>query len=275
MLHGHDVSNWQGQYNWDQVKGSDGFGVAKATEGTTMTDAQFSRNWGQMKLSGLLRGAYHFGHPSMNAPAQATFFVDSVKKQGLEQDDVLILDLETTDNLGPSSVSAWAQVFCTQVQKLSGKNCWVYTNHSFVANGCCNGLYNQPLWVASLGLPGQVGSVWPWPVWTMQQYTWNPVDQNVLNGDAVMWRKLANIPEPSPAWSLAQYKTTGREGSLAAWAKTVSHLPSTVLRLTCEHSKGDLFPANVAGWLNSVLDGTAKPTDPMPVGLVLYYMKAA
>lgn len=239
-----------------------------------MTDAQFIRNWAELKTNGLLRGAYHFGHPSQNAPAQAAYFVDTVKKQGLEADDALILDLETTDDLGASAVSAWAQVFCGTVQKLTGKNVFIYTVHAFIWNGCCNGLYTRPLWIAAPGLPGAPGDVRPWPVWTAQQYAQNPVDQNVLNGDASMWRKVVNTvtPTPVPVWSLAQFKTTGKE-NLAAWAASVNHLPSTVLRLTCEHSPGDLFPATVAAWLNAVLEGTVKPADPMPAGLVLYYMK--
>jgi GH25 family lysozyme M1 (1,4-beta-N-acetylmuramidase) len=272
MLHGHDVSSYQGEYNWAAVKGSDAFGFCKATEGTALTDPQFTRNWAQMKTHGLLRGAYHFAHPNLNAPAQAKYFVGVVKAQGLEGNDSLVLDLETLDGLGPSAVSAWAQVFCNTVQTMTGKNVWVYTNHAMILNGCCSGLYTRPLWIASLTQAGAPGSVLPWSTWSFQQYTWNPVDQNVLNGDANTWKALVNEPKPPPVWRLAQYKTTGKE-TLEGWATSVGHLPSTVLRLTCEHSPGDVFTADVANYINQVFTGAVSVSSPLPKGLVLYYMQ--
>ena len=104
-------------------------------------------------------------------------------------DDVLVLDLEATDDRSPSEIAQWAQSF---VKLVEPKNCWVYTTHSFIRDGACDGLYGHPLWIASLTGYGTPGDVKPWPVWTMQQYSWSPVDQNVFNGDAVTWGKLAN-----------------------------------------------------------------------------------
>lgn len=274
MLHGHDVSNWQGIFNWDAVAGSDGFAFAKASEGATFTDPRFTDNWAGMKAKGLLRGAYHFAHPAMNAPQQAEYFCKTVQAAGLDTDDALALDLEVTDGLGPSAVSAWSQVFVSKVQDLTGKNCFVYTDKSMIWSGCCNGLYTRPLWVASITTPGAPGDIKPWSVWSLQQYTQNPYDLNVLNGDANTWKALVNAKPPAPMWVLSRYVTDGTK-SLSQWASSVNHLPSTVLRLTCEHSPNDMFTADVAAYVNGVFAGTLDADDPMPVGMALYYMKAA
>jgi len=46
--------------------------------------------------------------------------------------------------------------------------------------------------------------------------------------------------------------------------------PSSILRLTAEHSPGGAYPANVAAYINGVFRGTIAPTDHMPAGLHLY-----
>jgi lysozyme len=275
MLHGHDVSTYQGAYDWAAVKNTDAFGICKATEGTTITDNQLAHNWAGMKTSGLLRAAYHYGHPSVSPVAQAEYFTDAVKALGLETDDALVLDLEDTDGLGPSAVAAWAQQFSAEVQKLTSKNCWVYCDHTFILNGCCAGLYGQPLWIASITTAGDPGDIRPWQVWSLQQYgTVNDVDVDVMDGDAAVWRALVNTPVPPPRWVVTKHVTDGTE-TLAGWSATVGQLPCTTLRMTCEHSPGDMFAADLAAWLVAVFEGTASANGPMPKGITLYYMAKA
>ena len=277
MLNGIDVSNWQGQLDWNPFKGQIQFAFCKATEGSTGTDAQFSRNWAAMKQLGLLRGVYHFGHPGLDAAAQAAHFTACVRQGGFGATDVVCLDLEATDGLGPSAVASWAQRFCAAVDTELGKNCWAYSNRSMIWSGCLTGLYQRPLWIASYGMPaGSPGDIRPWSVWSVHQYgAINGVDRNVLNGDAAVWGRLANLVTPHPVMQVTTYVTTGKEGSLGQWAASVNHLPSTVLRMTCEHSKNGMFPADMAAWLNSVFGDKAEADEPMPAGLTLYYMKAA
>ena len=68
---GIDVSSFQGAFDWAAEKGSISFALAKATEGATITDPEFARNWQQMKATGLVRGAYCFGHPKNGATTDA------------------------------------------------------------------------------------------------------------------------------------------------------------------------------------------------------------
>lgn len=190
MIYGVDVSNWQGSYAWP--KSGLAFGFAKATEGLTYTDVQFARNWSQMKTRGLVRGAYHFGHPGNSATSEADHFLSVVRGKGLAVGDLLALDLETTDGRSPAQVAAWAKAWCQRVQAQAGVRPIVYTYLSYAQGGYCAGLGGYPLWVAapsySAGHPPMPAG--PWKSWVLHQYTDSPVDKDVSNLSAAALRAL-------------------------------------------------------------------------------------
>lgn len=66
-----------------------------------------------------------------------------------------------------------------------------------------------------------------------------------------------------------QWKTAGID-SLAQLAAAQKTEPSTILRLTAEHSAGAVFSGDVSTWLNAVFTGTADPRRPVPAGLTLW-----
>ena len=60
-VHGVDVSKYQGDIDWEQVKDSGvAFAFIKATEGGDKVDSKFQYNWAAAKAAGVPRGAYHF-----------------------------------------------------------------------------------------------------------------------------------------------------------------------------------------------------------------------
>jgi lysozyme len=75
LIPGIDVSKWQGEIDWSKVANSGvRFAYIKATEGTGYTDPCFAVNWQSAKSAGVLRGAYHFFHPRLDARSQAKTF---------------------------------------------------------------------------------------------------------------------------------------------------------------------------------------------------------
>ena len=81
-IQGIDVSHYQGSINWTSVKNSGKtFAFCKATEGTTYTDPTFATNWAAMKNVGLIRGAYHFGHPGSDPISQANRFCNGLRSR--------------------------------------------------------------------------------------------------------------------------------------------------------------------------------------------------
>lgn len=75
-LFGIDVSHYQGSINWSSVHScGPQYAFAKATEGTTYTDPNFSTYMANGKAAGMQMGAYHFARPASNcANAEADHF---------------------------------------------------------------------------------------------------------------------------------------------------------------------------------------------------------
>ena len=195
---GIDVSSFQGAFDWAAEKGSISFAFAKATEGVTITDPEFARNWQQIKAMGFVRGAYHFAHPSDGAKASAQAFLAAVRARGLNRDDMLALDLETTDGLAPAQVAAFGRNWCAEVTASTGRKPIVYTFISFAQEGNCAGLGGYPLWIADPSSPaGHPRVPQPWTTWHFHQYSTNIVDRDEFNGDTAALKKFAN-PATAP-----------------------------------------------------------------------------
>ncbi|HEY6331002.1 MAG TPA: GH25 family lysozyme [Blastocatellia bacterium] len=187
---GIDVSHYQGTVNWTSVlQAGVTFAFAKATEGTSTVDPQFKTNWSAMKAAGLLRGAYHFFHPSEDATAQAKFFLQTVSPG---PDDLpSVLDVEDADSLSASAVASAVQTWLNVVAQSIGKNPIIYVSPSF-ANEYLGGKFGAyPLWVAEYGVQSPKSSN-GWSEWTFWQYSKSgsvsgvtgPVDQDWFNGSA-------------------------------------------------------------------------------------------
>lgn len=177
QLHGIDVSNYQGSVNWSSVKSAgNSFAFCKATEGTTFTDAYLKANWAGMKSAGLVRGAYHYGHPSTSATAQAQYFVNAVKAAGGFASGTnslqLVLDIETSDGLSPSAVWTWIQQFMAEIKTLTGRPGIIYTGYYFWVDNVGNPTNNLncPLWIADYGVSSPLVPR-AWSYWTFWQYS--------------------------------------------------------------------------------------------------------
>ncbi|HJZ90752.1 MAG TPA: glycoside hydrolase family 25 protein [Gemmataceae bacterium] len=170
-IQGIDISHWQGSINWTSVKNSGKkFAFAKATEGTTYTDPTFATNWAAMKSVGLVRGAYHFGHPGSDPIAQANRFCDVVRPTS--GDLQMTLDLEVTDNRTPSQVRSWVVSFINQIKARTGRPGIIYTGFYFWRDRAGNGSnLNCPLWLAAYVSNPAPYVPAAWPFFTFWQYT--------------------------------------------------------------------------------------------------------
>jgi lysozyme len=185
-LNGVDVSSYQGNVNWAAVKSAGiTFAIAKATEGTGYHDAYLNANIAGMKQNGIVPGAYHFAHPSIDPTNQANYFTNAVRTanggsfSGLLQ---LVLDLEVTDGRTPSQVWAWTQTFVARVKAVTGRPCIIYTGFYFWRDsvGNPNNNLNCPLWLAAYvsNPTPYVPQAWSGVGWAFWQYT----DTGRVNG---------------------------------------------------------------------------------------------
>lgn len=201
---GIDVSHYQGTVNWKSVWGAGVyFAFAKATEGTSVVDSQFKINWTGMKNAGLIRGAYHFFHPSQDATAQANFYLQTV---GFALGDLPpVLDVEDADTASNSAIVSGVQTWLDVVFEGTGRIPMIYTAPSFWNEHLNNQFGSYPLWVANYGVQSPSLPT-GWTTWAFWQYSQSgsisgvtgPVDQDWFNGDDFAHFLIWDPPGPFP-----------------------------------------------------------------------------
>ncbi|MEZ0076669.1 glycoside hydrolase family 25 protein [Planotetraspora sp. GP83] len=177
FTYGEDVSGYESDWDWSASPAK--FGIIKATEGLTFDDSSFARHWDEIAKKGIVRGAYHYGHPGNDPVAEADHFLSVVNAQPAKPGDLLVLDLETADDQSVAQVNAWAKTWLEYVKAKTGVTPLFYSGWNF-AETYGYGLADYPLWVANYS--EAMGAVTPpadWKSWTIHQYTDAPVDQNV------------------------------------------------------------------------------------------------
>ena len=247
---GIDVSSFQGAFDWQAVKGTISYGFMKATEGNTVTDPEFARNWQQAKAIGVVRGAYCFGHPSDGAASSAAHFLSVVRAQGLDAGDLLALDLEVSDGLAPAQVAAYARNWCADVAKATARTPIVYTFIDFARQGNCAGLGGHPLWIADPSSPAGHPTVPPpWTRWYFHQYSTNIVDRDVFNGNKAALHKFANPQPPAQKEDEVQSGTL-INGTNVVTAISIPEGSAKTIGFACDNGLQALPPAQlrVAVW---------------------------
>jgi len=170
---GCDISSYQGTVDFDALAPAPpvGFVIVKATEGSGFIDAEFARNWTELKRVGLRRGAYHFAVPDLGSSAQdeARHFLSVLGP--LEASDILALDYER-DWTG--DVVGWCREWLDLVKSVTGITPFIYLN-LYLSHVYDWGAIEQPggypLWLADYdGQPDTVIET-PWPSVAIKQWT--------------------------------------------------------------------------------------------------------
>ena len=171
IYQGIDVSGWQGNINYAEVKNS-GIEIVymKSSEGRSFVDPYFNQNYTNAKANGLKVGFYHYLIARSNEEAieEARFFVSVIS--GKEPDCKLAMDFESFGNLSVEEINQIGITFMTAVQNLSGKEVIIYSNTNDARNVFSGELTNYPLWVAQYEVrePTPNGK---WSTWAGWQYT--------------------------------------------------------------------------------------------------------
>jgi lysozyme len=206
---GIDVSHMQAEIDWTSVASAGfSFACAKATEGLTISDAQFQNNWNGIASANLLRGAYHFFHPSDDSTAQANHFLAALTSANgsatLGVGDLpATLDVESTaDTVPPAQLCSSIQTWLDTVQAATGRVPIIYTNAGFwnTATGGSTAFGSYPLWVAEYGVAAPklpVGwsayTIWQWSEAQTVAGITTPVDADTFNGTLDALQALAAV----------------------------------------------------------------------------------
>lgn len=147
---GMDISHYQGEINWDQVKNmridddSIQFVFIKATEGLTLEDDRKRPNAYGARGADIDYGFYHFFIPSQSATKQAEFFCEEIG--GYNFDLKPVIDVEPDDNINSSQLKDSIQVFLNFVEARLQVRPIVYTYSNLYEQHLSS--MNELFWIA-------------------------------------------------------------------------------------------------------------------------------
>ena len=179
LYNGIDVSEWQGNIDFGEVARA-GIEVVyiRASEGRGYVDPYFRENYEKAKANGLRTGFYHFltATSVSEAKEEAEFFVSNIK--GLEPDCRLAMDFKVFNGLDVSAINEISRVFLETVEKLSGKECVIYSDAYNARTVFSKELAEDyPIWVADYFVE-EPESNDKWKFWVGFQYS----DRGIING---------------------------------------------------------------------------------------------
>ena len=178
QLEGIDVSQWQGNIDFEQVAASGIRAVyIRSSMGSTYVDPYFEQNYQRAKEAGLQVGFYHYvtARTVSQARYQARFFVNTVGDKEFECR--LAMDFEDLIGLSEEEANQIGLAFIQTVEEFSGKGAVVYSDTSNAQTVFGGGLTDYPLWAAAYGQ--SLSSVETnWSSWAGWQYT----DQGQVSG---------------------------------------------------------------------------------------------
>lgn len=202
-IHGLDVSHHQGCIDWEEVArakvgGHDiEFVIVKATEGSSLLDKQFRRNFREAREEGLIRGAYHFYRPTSSGEEQARHFMNKVH---LEPGDLPpVLDIEVKGKQSTEELQREALIWLRLLERRYGVPPIIYTGLKFKQDYLnAESFERYPFWIAHY----YVDSLRYEGVWKFWQHTdlghvrgiRGDVDLNIYNGSMYDLRRLT-IPK--------------------------------------------------------------------------------
>jgi lysozyme len=196
---GIDVSYYQETIDWPRVhRAGMRFAFIRISDGTTISDQMFVRNWAGAKRAKLLRGGYQHFRPDESAAAQADLVIAALAREPGELPPAI--DVEVTGGKTPAQIAAGVRTWIDRVRSRLHVEPIVYTSPDFWRDrvGDAN-LSAQPLWVAhyTTDCPRVPAA---WTHWTFWQHSEagqvpgidGPVDLDALSGSLDALRTAEN-----------------------------------------------------------------------------------
>lgn len=151
-IHGIDVSRHNDRIDWARVRSMEANGVRlqfvfiKATEGATLADKHFDKNWREAKKSSLRRGAYHFYHPTRDPLKQANNFISHVNLS--TGDFAPVVDFEVVNGQSDETIINGLRLWLETVEAHYQTRPIIYTNGNLYRRYIKGNLDDYPLWIA-------------------------------------------------------------------------------------------------------------------------------
>lgn len=188
---GLDVSEYQGNIDWDVVDSLEGrpirFVFVRATCGRDRKDAQFETNWKGAKK--YLRGAYHYYRPDENSLEQARKFIATVALQPGDLPPVLDIE-QLPENQSIERLKIGLQKWLDAVEKHYHRKPIIYSGQRYYEDFLKEEFAAYTFWVANYNFFAETLQ----PDWLFWQFSEKgrvegipeKVDVNLYNGTPKM-----------------------------------------------------------------------------------------
>ena len=187
MLKGIDVSHhnkWQYEHGQIDFAKHD-FIIMKATEGVRFVDPMYDTYMTDVGGLGKPYGLYHYARPENNrAIDEAKHFCNTIGHDG--DNAMLVLDWECT---ALKYNIQWALDWLNYVEQRFGHKPLIYTSSWYTKNLKPVLDNNNGLWVAHY-TKAQKPTVHTYPTYTIWQYSSEPYDKDIFNGNLSQWNKF-------------------------------------------------------------------------------------
>ena len=228
MKRGIDVSTYQGDINWAQVK-ADGidFAFIKASQGRSVsnpslrnfTDSKFAQNIVNANRRGIRVGVYHYltAWNVTEAMQEAEYFLSVIAPYRSIIDLWAAVDVE--DSRSPQDKTLMSQVvntFCSRVEA-EGYRPMVYTNPDWLKNKLGN-VSHWDLWLALWRNKANVPNAEKYPNLRVWQWGTETVDGIAGKPDANYMISDIEVEEPQKAETAAKPAASGKDNTASAWA---------------------------------------------------------
>ena len=199
-IHGIDISHYQGDIDWEQLKNAMikgcplRFIIIKSTEGSSRLDENFRENFNQARDYGFTRGVYHFWSNKSSARDQAYFFLEKVHLTEGDLPPVLDIEHKPADK----SIEDFQRDVLTWLHIVEDKyhvKPIIYTYYKFKENYLSAPVFDDyPYWIAHYYVD-KVQYKGKWKFWQHTDAGKLPgikgyVDFNIYNGSYYDLRKL-------------------------------------------------------------------------------------
>ena len=180
-LDGIDVSTHQGTIDWARVAAAGKrFVYARASAGSLTADGTYPSNRAGARAVGMAVGAYHYANPdgaSNDALNEANWFLAHATPAS--GDLIPTLDIEVTNGLSTTDLTAWLQTWLARVTEVTGVRPLIYTTPNFWKTSVADSDWfarngYSVLWVAhwtSAPAPTVPAGNWAGAGWTFWQYS--------------------------------------------------------------------------------------------------------
>ena len=261
---GVDVASYQGlPGQWKAAAGDIGWAAVKITElspTTKYVNPDAEGDWEYLKTAGKKRIGYLFAHPGADAAETASFFTGEIRRLGLDDDDMVAVDLETSDGKTPAEVSAWGREVLSYLEHDLDRIPLLYTFLNFAETGNCEGMGHYPLWIADVNSPpGHPRVPAPWTTWAVHQYSQaQPIDRDICAyksaqamsdhlGRQVVHTKPVPDPKPKrkPVRKTVKKVATGAKKEPALSAASAASLATVLIGFLQHAGVTHLDPAQV------------------------------